>query len=139
MPPPRIGCAGKSRRSNRGESDARLHAEEPLLDRGLAPELLRRALELDAPLVHDVEPVGQPHRDLERLLDEQDRRPAPADLLEDPRDRKSTRLNSSHSQISYAVFCLNKNIEGLMTTENDWMLLSKLPLPARLPYCSAMR
>src|SRR5688572_32555221 len=23
-------------------------------------------------------------------------------------DRKSTRLNSSHSQISYAVFCLNK-------------------------------
>src|SRR2546430_11160540 len=26
-------------------------------------------------------------------------------------DRKSTRLNSSHSQISYAVFCLtNKNI-----------------------------
>src|SRR2546430_13586939 len=24
------------------------------------------------------------------------------------RDRKSTRLNSSHSQISYAVFCLTK-------------------------------
>src|SRR2546430_9948031 len=24
------------------------------------------------------------------------------------RDRKSTRLNSSHSQISYAVFCLEK-------------------------------
>src|SRR5688572_32328633 len=26
------------------------------------------------------------------------------------RDRKSTRLNSSHSQISYAVFCLKKKI-----------------------------
>src|SRR2546430_9549114 len=26
-------------------------------------------------------------------------------------DRKSTRLNSSHSQISYAVFCLKKKIE----------------------------
>src|SRR2546430_12128753 len=26
------------------------------------------------------------------------------------RDRKSTRLNSSHSQISYAVFCLQKKI-----------------------------
>src|SRR2546430_10383170 len=26
--------------------------------------------------------------------------------LEDLQDRKSTRLNSSHSQISYAVFCL---------------------------------
>src|SRR5688572_32324873 len=25
-----------------------------------------------------------------------------------PQDRKSTRLNSSHSQISYAVFCLKK-------------------------------
>src|SRR5688572_32106228 len=30
-------------------------------------------------------------------------------LLEDVQeDRKSTRLNSSHSQISYAVFCLKK-------------------------------
>src|SRR2546429_4511283 len=26
------------------------------------------------------------------------------------RDRKSTRLNSSHGYISYAVFCLKKNI-----------------------------
>src|SRR5690349_23114993 len=31
--------------------------------------------------------------------------PAGAD---DPRDRKSTRLNSSHVEISYAVFCLKK-------------------------------
>src|SRR3989475_8436389 len=30
------------------------------------------------------------------------------------RDRKSTRLNSSHSQISYAVFCLKKK-----KTKND--------------------
>src|SRR2546427_3739689 len=29
-------------------------------------------------------------------------------LLADCIDRKSTRLNSSHSQISYAVFCLKK-------------------------------
>src|SRR2546427_6144731 len=29
-------------------------------------------------------------------------------LLGSSRDRKSTRLNSSHSQISYAVFCLKK-------------------------------
>src|SRR2546430_12148520 len=28
------------------------------------------------------------------------------------RDRKSTRLNSSHSQISYAVFCLKNNHHG---------------------------
>src|SRR5438309_5448070 len=31
--------------------------------------------------------------------------------LDRPRDRKSTRLNSSHSSISYAVFCLKKKIE----------------------------
>src|SRR3712207_8599143 len=28
-----------------------------------------------------------------------------------PRDRKSTRLNSSHANISYAVFCLKKKKE----------------------------
>src|SRR2546427_8551046 len=37
------------------------------------------------------------------------RRPAPQPL----RDRKSTRLNSSHSQISYAVFCLKKKKKKL--------------------------
>src|SRR5256886_9740604 len=31
-----------------------------------------------------------------------------ADAIPKGRDRKSTRLNSSHSQISYAVFCLKK-------------------------------
>src|SRR2546430_13502421 len=31
-------------------------------------------------------------------------------------DRKSTRLNSSHSQISYAVFCLKKKKETLLIT-----------------------
>src|SRR2546430_17714422 len=31
-----------------------------------------------------------------------------ADVLRGTADRKSTRLNSSHSQISYAVFCLKK-------------------------------
>src|SRR3712207_2741191 len=31
------------------------------------------------------------------------------DMLEQGRDRKSTRLNSSHANISYAVFCLKKN------------------------------
>src|SRR3712207_677000 len=30
------------------------------------------------------------------------------ELLECRRDRKSTRLNSSHANISYAVFCLKK-------------------------------
>src|SRR2546430_3057660 len=31
-------------------------------------------------------------------------------------DRKSTRLNSSHSQISYAVFCLKKKKQSLRSS-----------------------
>src|SRR2546430_5795243 len=50
----------------------------------------------------------------ERADDEQDDDRAPRDqaVAVDrggrDQDRKSTRLNSSHSQISYAVFCLKK-------------------------------
>src|SRR5688572_31198969 len=55
---------------------------------------------------------------LESLLDEIERTG-----LKDPDalDRKSTRLNSSHSQISYAVFCLKKkkkNTEVIERVEN---------------------
>src|SRR2546427_6245952 len=34
-------------------------------------------------------------------------------------DRKSTRLNSSHSQISYAVFCLKKKKNRLVHDSNE--------------------
>src|SRR2546427_3533238 len=34
-------------------------------------------------------------------------------------DRKSTRLNSSHSQISYAVFCLKKKKKQQNTVEKE--------------------
>src|SRR5699024_12078916 len=34
-------------------------------------------------------------------------------LLEEIRDRKSTRLNSSHVSISYAVFCLKKKKKNI--------------------------
>src|SRR2546421_7931959 len=51
-------------------------------------------------------------RDKERD-DSPDRRPehelfSPFSSVAQPSDRKSTRLNSSHDQISYAVFCLKK-------------------------------
>src|SRR2546430_7728694 len=42
----------------------------------------------------------------------------------DPSDRKSTRLNSSHSQISYAVFCLKKNKERESRIPGIWTALS---------------
>src|SRR5688572_32093485 len=35
----------------------------------------------------------------------------PVEIMKWKEDRKSTRLNSSHSQISYAVFCLQKKTE----------------------------
>src|SRR2546421_1700100 len=38
------------------------------------------------------------------------------------RDRKSTRLNSSHDQISYAVFCLKKKIQPETATSCDMYL-----------------
>src|SRR2546430_11606083 len=45
-------------------------------------------------------------------------RPTNAPAQHTARDRKSTRLNSSHSQISYAVFCLKKKNKRLtMNTE----------------------
>src|SRR2546430_7565181 len=47
----------------------------------------------DAEGVHVQPPVGEPHAHGARV---------------EAGDRKSTRLNSSHSQISYAVFCLKK-------------------------------
>src|SRR5256886_8588532 len=40
-----------------------------------------------------------------------------AALPPEERDRKSTRLNSSHSQISYAVFCLKKKKTKACNTE----------------------
>src|SRR3712207_6985295 len=36
-------------------------------------------------------------------------------LYNQPRDRKSTRLNSSHANISYAVFCLKKKKTNIIT------------------------
>src|SRR5690606_41887085 len=45
---------------------------------------------------------GDPASDRGRLL------PPPLPRPEPDRDRKSTRLNSSHVKISYAVFCLKK-------------------------------
>src|SRR5258708_14314497 len=50
--------------------------------------------------------VGQQRHVREDVLDEQSL--APSTVTHDQIDRKSTRLNSSHQIISYAVFCLKK-------------------------------
>src|SRR2546421_5075181 len=41
------------------------------------------------------------------------------------RDRKSTRLNSSHDQISYAVFCLKKKKKKGIYNKNSMKTLSR--------------
>src|SRR5258708_21125237 len=48
------------------------------------------------------------------------------------RDRKSTRLNSSHQIISYAVFCLKKKITQSPPNKAQptYLCLSAQPLPA---------
>src|SRR2546430_9338879 len=49
-------------------------------------------------------------------------------------DRKSTRLNSSHSQISYAVFCLKKKNYKRLT--HSYWISSDAHYSSTLHYCS---
>src|SRR2546430_13269639 len=55
-----------------------------------------------------------------------------AELLQ---DRKSTRLNSSHSQISYAVFCLKKK-QHITPIHLPWADPTARAIPCS-PTCSA--
>src|SRR2546422_2752969 len=69
---------------------------------GKAGRIDRRTLEILVPVI----PLAH-QAPLHILLPE--RRPAiDTEPVEPERDRKSTRLNSSHGYISYAVFCLKK-------------------------------
>src|SRR2546430_7347483 len=69
---------------------------DQLLGRDLRAEIARTRAHV---AMGELEPrAGKRVCELIRMLEE-----APGDLLVDRIDRKSTRLNSSHSQISYAV------------------------------------
>src|SRR3712207_8879689 len=52
--------------------------------------------------------VGEPQLRVAVLVLVPEHRQVPDDLQAGGVDRKSTRLNSSHANISYAVFCLKK-------------------------------
>src|SRR2546430_3149234 len=56
-----------------------------------------------------------------------------ASLFAPPKDRKSTRLNSSHSQISYAVFCLKKKNHN-NTMSHEFVLMANLDLAAAFAF-----
>src|SRR2546427_10606521 len=115
------------------EVDAVLRVPRPVagtLELVLGAEPARRTAEVRADAEQRIEPVLRAHDPdalrLHPLLGDVAHRglggvarlEAGRGLEEDPReekagegaarDRKSTRLNSSHSQISYAVFCLKK-------------------------------
>src|ERR1039457_6692828 len=47
------------------------------------------------------------------------------------RDRKSTRLNSSHLVISYAVFCLKKNTKKKNNKNRRLQIYTRSPLQCR--------
>src|SRR5438874_10701204 len=52
-------------------------------------------------------------------------------------DRKSTRLNSIHVEISYAVFCLKKKIHIFRITVIKCVLDATAPCPALLCFAEA--
>src|SRR5205085_12679527 len=81
------------------------------LFRSLGGQPVRRPVELEVGRLLPRRPEGAPLRKpggglLEEPVQAELARQLPVGGVEV--DRKSTRLNSSHSQISYAVFCLKK-------------------------------
>src|SRR3712207_8559860 len=72
------------------------------LFRSLVPELRERAQLAD--LLDEVQPGVDEERDAPDHV---------AEALRGHLDRKSTRLNSSHANISYAVFCLKKKKKNI--------------------------
>src|SRR3712207_8535993 len=91
----------------------------------LAP--LRRAPGRRPPGDHDppARHARRPGRDAVRAAPGRGRRRA-------ARDRKSTRLNSSHANISYAVFCLKKKKKLLLSTSTQTSFHNKCNITRRL-------
>src|SRR5207245_5204750 len=107
------------------------HSERPPGEEVVLLSRLQQALELVGQVEHLEEllpaPVGDPgegaaleavrdrdHWSAAILLASKESLPLPdgnGESRPDGRDRKSTRLNSSHGSISYAVFCLKKKTE----------------------------
>src|SRR3712207_7707093 len=72
----------------------------------IAPHLLAPAVEHPAQMPSSLR-ITEPVPDVGMLGDDAKRHLLPR-ATDQYRDRKSTRLNSSHANISYAVFCLKK-------------------------------
>src|SRR5438552_13543689 len=87
--------------------------------------------------LHDALPIsrsGPRHVSLGASVDKHSPTAVPRVSTRAVIDRKSTRLNSSHQIISYAVFCLKKKKKiTLMTTLNDDQLRAKAMNLAQYP------
>src|SRR2546422_8343776 len=71
----------------------------------------RAVIEREVPLLH-----ARARHEAERWLEAVAHTPIAEKVV--PGDRKSTRLNSSHGYISYAVFCLKKKKKKSRTTSS---------------------
>src|SRR6266496_1420733 len=69
--------------------------------------------------LHDALPIFEPHNVADqRGKERQSERRGKAHPTSAGQDRKSTRLNSSHVEISYAVFCLKKKIFTILADQD---------------------
>src|SRR5688572_14177213 len=111
---------GRSRRAWRG---AAMWSGKPLfaalvlasLPAAAAEDL--RALEVHGLRGQSVEQARRDRYECHNWAVAQTGQAPPATPVAAPPDRKSTRLNSSHSQISYAVFCLKKKKKKRQNTQ----------------------
>src|SRR5256885_8431940 len=81
-------------------------------------------------LENDAKAKARRDAELARMLAKDAERAArgrPAVAFRILRDRKSTRLNSSHLVISYAVFCLKKKKKNTQRTSTLCSPISRLP------------
>src|SRR3712207_8152954 len=109
-------CSGNTCRSPLAEAIARQQAAE----RGLDIDVSSAGISAweGAPASDGALLVGMEHR---ADLGEHRSRPLTREIVDasDLIDRKSTRLNSSHANISYAVFCLKKKTYIIVTTRSS--------------------
>src|SRR3989475_4890680 len=97
------------RRTAIGRGETTIHTIEHLLAAVAAHEIDDLTIELSGPELPILDGSVQPYYEALARADPGDVGGEPVVLaVQAPLDRKSTRLNSSHSQISYAVFCLKK-------------------------------
>src|SRR5258708_18147236 len=77
----------------------------------------------DGPIPHDLILARHGEKGVQNLTGASVDRPVFDFRWSKDRDRKSTRLNSSHQIISYAVFCLKKKKHHTITHDNTIGLL----------------